>query len=354
MPWPKHIGQSVQENNPLVKINYLLPRVTKGFTNLFLLYLRLNLWRIHPKRFLTRLNSIPINHPIFLLGVQGGGLTLIARILRRNPRILSATGNASFWAGPDEMQNVMGDFLPPELTGLKHKIPDIEKYPERDWIYATDDLLPQYRQVAADATPEIAQHFQKAIRIFLAIYAKNPLEARFVDKSQSYTLRLSFISALLKQYEPYFVLVTRNPFAACYRAATKVKSIQSLPLSLENKLELATQHWANSFGCALDDQNETKRLLIIRFEDLLKDPQYWVEKICEFVQLDFQPSMLPSPNDRFPLGSTGSTSGDHKWYPLRPDVNKPYLDKLEPWMIDIIHHRTSELAEIWDYSPKGP
>ncbi len=333
------------------KFTTMLRVNVRRLLNLPLLYTHRNLWRVHPYRFAS-LAKIPINKPIFLLGVQGGGLTLLARMLRRHPVMVSVTGNNTYWAGPDEMQNVMGDFLPPQLTGLHSKIPPHPQYPRRDWLYAIDDLLPLYRQTAVNATPVIQSRFQKAIRLSLAIYAKDPAQARFIDKSQTYTVRLGLINALLSEYTPYFILVTRNPYALCYRAATQVKTLASLDLPLEKRLALAGQHWANSMKTALQDAPSVTNFKIIRFENLLTSPEETLKQICQFIELPYLPTMLPMPEDRFPLGATGSSKGDHKWYPLRTDVNRRYLEALEPWMVDVLDSHVGKLAVKWRYAPK--
>lgn len=331
-----------------------ISRTLCGGLNLLALFLRRHLWRVHPRRFLRDLEAVPIDRPIFLLGVQGGGLTLIARMLRRHRDVVSVTGNASYWAGPDEMQNVMGAYLPPELTGLQHKIPPHPRFPRRGWLYATDELLPLYRKTAADATEDMARRFRRAIRIALVVHARDVHRARFVDKSQTFTVRLSLVNALLRDCDPHFVLVTRNPYAMCFRAATRVRVLQQLDLPLEARLDLAAQHWANSFRCALEDAPEVAHFKIVRFEDVLQDPERWLRELCTFTGLDFDPAMLPAPNHRLPLGATGSTRGDHKWYPLRPEVNRPYLDALTPRMVDVIENRVGELAKRWGYAPEGP
>jgi hypothetical protein len=329
-------------------------RKTLGFLNLALLFGRWNLWRVHPRRFWWNLNTVAIKRPIFLLGVQGGGLTLTARMLRRHPDAVSITGDHTYWAGPDEMHVVMGPDLPPELSGISHHIPPNPTFPRRDWLYATDELLPLYRKKATDATPELVRQFRQAIRLALIIHAKDLRRARFIDKSQSYTVRLSLVNRLLKEDQPHFILVTRNPYPTCYRAATAVTPISQLNLPLKRRLELAAQHWDNSFRTALADSDTVEHFLEVRFEDLLQNPMETLQRICAFSGLDYHPSMLPAPDHRFPLGSTGSSKGDHKWYPLRPDVNRRYLKQLEPWMIETVANRVAELAERWGYSPEGP
>jgi hypothetical protein len=329
-------------------------RKALGFMNLILLFARWNLWRIHPRRFLVNLDAVPINRPIFLLGVQGGGLTLIARMLRRHPDAVSVTGDHTFWAGPDEMHRVMELYLPPDLTELYTEIPEETNFRNRAWLYATDMLLPSYRKTADDATPEMRRRFQRAIRLAIAIHSKDPQRSRFIDKSQSFTVRLSLINSLLGEHQPHFILVTRNPYAMCYRAADVVTPLSQLELTLEERLQLAAQHWANSFQCALDDADEVDHFMSLRFEDLLQGPEKSLRTICSFAQLEYHPFMLPAPEHRFPLGSTGSTRGDHKWYPLHPGVNRLYLKHLEPWMMEIIDSRVGDLARRWSYSPEGP
>lgn len=63
----------------------------------------------------------PIQRPIFLLGSQSGGLTLLARILRRHASLVYCTGNSRYWAGSDEMQNVAFDgSLCPKICGSEN------------------------------------------------------------------------------------------------------------------------------------------------------------------------------------------------------------------------------------------
>ena len=326
----------------------------RGIANLLLLRVRLNLWRVHPLRFSPRLNAIPIDRPVFLLGTQGGGLTLLARMLHRHPNVVYATGNSTYWAGPDELQNVMGSLLPAELTGLNHKVPPHPRYPNRNWLYATDELLPLYRRRAADATSSMARQFQRAIRLAIGMYARDPSQARFVDKSQSYTVRVALVNALLESFDPHFILVTRNPYAMVYRAATASTPISRLDIPREERLRLAAQHWRNSFQCALEDKLELKHLFMLRFEDLLQAPEKHLRNVCTFASLPFHVGMLPQPDHRFPLGSTGSSRGDHKWYPLRPGVNRRYLEKLTAWTLEIIEPIIGPLARQWQYTPEGP
>lgn len=327
----------------------------RGLANLVIRLYRYYRWHFHPGRLIPQtLAYIPIDRPIFLLGVQGGGLTLLARMLRRHPHAVSVTGDSEYWAGPDEMQNVMGSLLPQQLTGLHHKVPSHQKYKHRDSLYAIDDLLPLYRETRQNVAAEIAQRFAQAIRLAININAQNPRRARFVDKSQTFTVRLGLVNALLDECSPHFILVTRNPYASCYRDATRIKSHRILDIPMRERLQLAGQHWSNSFKCALSDADQVSNFLVQSFEELLRQPKETLLQLCSFLDLPFREEMLPTQYDTLPLGSTGSSEGDHKWYPIRPNVNRKYLNELEPWMVDVLRPYVGTLAEKWRYSPEGP
>ncbi|HDK25746.1 MAG TPA: sulfotransferase [Candidatus Atribacteria bacterium] len=320
-------------------------------------YWKRNNWLIDPRTYFGNYADIPIYKPIFLLGPHCGGLTLVSRMLRRHPSVVSCTGNYHYWAGADEMHTVLGPILPAELTGIRYKAP----YPNhpifhppklRSWTYACDELLPFYRKTAKDATPALKIKFQRIIRMIIGKYAINKYHARFTDKSQVYTVRVSLINELLKEYNPKFILVVMNPYALCYKAAIGIAADMAHlknKLPLEKRLEICSEHWANSMNCALEDKEKDKNIdmLIIRFEDILFDPITNMKKICEFVELDFNKDMIPQPHHKIPLGTDPRDEG--KWYPLRPNMDKNYLEKLGRKEIEIISEKCKNLALRFGY-----
>jgi len=69
-----------------------------------------NNWMLNPRSWFGRFEEAEIDRPIFLLGVQGGGLTLLSRMLRRHPQVVSVSGNHRYWSGADESAGA--DFAP--------------------------------------------------------------------------------------------------------------------------------------------------------------------------------------------------------------------------------------------------
>ena len=132
---------------------------------------------------IKRNNSI-IDKPIFLLGNQGGGLTLVARMLKRNENVVSTTGSNKYWAGADELQNIMGPILPKELTGLVYKAPYHKTLTApRSWSYASDDLIKLYRNTENDYNIKLEKKFKKILKYIINRYGKGG-KKRFIDKSQ--------------------------------------------------------------------------------------------------------------------------------------------------------------------------
>ncbi len=208
-----------------------------------------------------------LDRPIYLIGTQGGGLTLLSRILHRHRHAVSVTGDSSNWAGEDEAQNALEPILPEDFGWRRIDLPG---YPSRDhsWLYANDDFLPHYRRTAEDAVPEVGARYRTIIAGVVRMNARGEGPARFIDKSQSLTVRVGFVHALLADCAPSFVLVTRNPYALVWSQATANSVVARLDRSLEDRVRLCAQHWRNSVEAALADagRDDGIRLRTWRFE----------------------------------------------------------------------------------------
>ncbi|VAX31501.1 hypothetical protein MNBD_NITROSPIRAE03-1038 [hydrothermal vent metagenome] len=325
-------------------MSVLLSQIDKAY------YLwRRNNWMLNPKSYFNGYKRTEIKGPIFLLGNQGDGLTLLSRILRRNPAVVSVTGNSAYWAGADEMANVYEPVLGRELSGIRIKAPRHEKLtPPRSWSYACNDLINEYRCTERDARDEIALRLRHAIGMAISRYGKNIENPRFVDKSQVYTVKMSFINKLLEDCHPYFILVTRNPYASIYRAATgKAGDMKRYAeyMSLDERMRICMEHWLNSAGCVEEDRRKVSDFMSVSFEELLKSPQTVVNRICDFTGLEYSDDMIPQPHHKLPFGMKYR----ERWYPLRVDVNEQYLRAIPDRYIDMIYKHCGKSAELYGY-----
>lgn len=323
-------------------------KILNLFNETYYIFKRNN-WMLDIKRYFNNFGNIEIDRPIFLLGTHGGGLTLVSRMLRRNQQVVSITGNSKYWSGADEMQVVFGSILPTELSGIKHNLPPHPIFgAPRGWLYATDELIKYYRKSEKDFNINSKKKLEKIIRYSIYRHATNKNNSRFTDKSQVFTVKVSFINKLLEEYNPMFILITRNPYAICFRSAMgKAGGLKAIEdkFNFNERLAFAAEHWANSMKYALIDKKKIKHLLIIRFEDILKEPEKYLKKICNFLELEFNNEMLPQPKHTMPFGSKFRD----RWYPLRPDVNQIYLNEIKREHIEIIASRCEKYANIFDY-----
>lgn len=163
-----------------------------------------------PCRLTTSLRSISIDRPIFVVGVQGAGLTLLTRMLHRNTNVVTIGGGRAFWTGLNEMDKHCVRELPDALTmaspgfqaptfkdhlsrcGEDHEVFGLM----RSWTYATDALIDRYRKTEDDYTSNIDAVIRRRIKEALRAYATKLDRARFLDMSQTFSLKLP----LLKKY----------------------------------------------------------------------------------------------------------------------------------------------------------
>lgn len=310
-------------------------------------------WLIDPRAYFDN-GNIPIDRPIFLLGTQGGGLTLLSRMLRRHPDMVCAAGNARYWTSADEIQNVFGPVLPADLTGLRYKAPNhpVLTAP-RSWTFAARDLYQAYRRLEDDATGESSRALKRVIRYSIRRYAPAAHRARFLDKSQSYSVRASLIWSILADSDPHFVLVPRDPYVSVYRAAHgKAADMKRLAdvLSEKNRIDICAEHYANTMRATFEDADRLGfPFRIVRFEDLIEDPERELRMCCEFLDLDFREDMLPAPEHRLPPGSRFRD----RWYPIRADANTIYEKRLDGFTVECVNRHCKGLFDRLGYRIRG-
>lgn len=297
----------------------------------------------------AKVDAIPIDRPIFFLGVQGAGLTIVARTLVRSGNVCTASGNGANWAQTlDELglDRARRRRLPTDLWHAQERTdapPDAIFGVQHGNAYATDRLLERYRRTAADATRADADAFRRVIREHIRVYAPDPAHARFVDKTQTYTVKAGYVAKLLEGCDPHFVLVTRNPYSMAYRGA--VREYAHVELGHEARVRLAAEQWENSYRIALQDGEELDRFSVVRFEDFVEDAVSVVRDLCAFVDLPFDEELVPQPHHTLPRATY--PVGDAKWYPLRPDS---WLPRVVEQDAAIIAARCGALAERLGYS----
>lgn len=306
-------------------------------------------WLLSPRRLDIRVDAIPLDRPIFLLGTQGASETIVGRCLRRNRAVVTVSGNSDHWTGADEMATIRNRMrrLPEALWGSKHRSDIVHPLISTDQPYACDALLPHYRRTAADADRRNASRFRRLIREHLSVYAHDPRHARFLDKTHAYTVKMPLLATILADASPVFVVVVRNPYETCRWAVERKPTLFREGVPPATRLALLAEHWANAYRTVLADAETVPNVVVVRFEDFLSDPEAVVRSLCDVVALDFDGSMVPGPDHPRPFATLPN---DRKWYPL---YRSNWLDGMTLEERAIIAERCGELAERFGYSPEG-
>ncbi|GKY89233.1 sulfotransferase family protein [Sinisalibacter aestuarii] len=328
----------------------LIPPVRKLSSALF--HYRSNAWRWSTA--FRNGREVKIDRPIFLLGTQNGGLTLLSRILHRHPNAISVSGDHRYWAGEDEAQNALSEILPEDFGWRRVDLPAFPST-NHGWVYGTDAFLPYYRRRASEVDPAVAMRYRRILQGIIRQHGGDR-SVRLIDKSQTLTVRVGAVQKALSESTPRFVLISRNPWAVIWSQATRNGVVRRLNLPVEDKVRLCAEHWSNSMRAALEDADADPgiRLRHWRFEALLDNPEQIVSEICNFCGLEYAHGILPAKKDRIHLGARYDAYNKRKWYPLRPDVNTQYLSEVSNEALKIVTKHCGELAERMGYEVPQP
>ncbi len=313
-------------------------------------------YRLNLRRLRYRPEELRIDRPIFILGIQGGGGTIVARCLQRHPRTVYSGGNSDYWAAANEIHNCPHLYDVPEP--LVHRSQhfgtvneSVRHHPrygyQRAWLYAIDEFLPCYARTAADVDPQTTRGFRRVLAKIMLAYAHDPRDCRLVDQSQLYTIQVSYIARMLAGCGPRFVLVARNPYATCARAVDKEYTPDRggyIWADRPARVACAVEHWTNSYRLALEASREVP-LHLVRYEDFLEDPAREIRALCRFAELDFSPDQVPAAGHRLPPGSVEP----EKWYPLKQGENARYLRELDPALVEALGRRGGDLIDALGY-----
>ncbi len=304
-------------------------------------FLKRNSWVFHLFRDLKGVN---IKDPIFLLGCQGDGLTFISRVLRRNINIISSTGNSKYWTGADEMAAIYEPYLSKNLRSSGFLTRDKVNHPifksPRSWTYANNDLIQHYRIEYSNLKSWEIHRFINSIKLALKRFGTSK---RFIDKSQIFTINLKCINQILVKSNPYFILITRNPYVSIYRAAMLMDRDdlkKNKELKFEEKLRYCSEHWNNSMSHSLKDSLNVNNFHILRIEDFLIDPEIKTKELCKFLNLQFSGDMLPKKNQKIPY----FTRYNSRWYPIKRDLNSKYKNEIKNAYLQIMRKTIEPIA----------
>ena len=122
-----------------------------------------------------------------------------------------------------------------------------------------------------------------AIRAVFRLYAERFDKPRWGDKTPTYRQAVAAIAAALP--EAHIIHIIRDGRDAAL-------SYQGLWFGPGDDLEVQARFWTAEIAETRRQAQTVPHYLELRFEDLVRDPERELRRLCEFLQLSFHPVML--------------------------------------------------------------
>jgi len=226
------------------------------------------------------IDSVPCMNfrgPLFLVGMPRSGTKLLREILNRNSRV--------------RILSIETEFLP-WLVRHVHEYGDVSQLPKFQRLYTALVRFPYFtyrasagKLIDAERWYSACEQFDSA-SIFEALVRSEigaPPGSNIVwgDKSPSYIDDMALIQSLYP--EARFIHIIRDARDYCL----------SIHKAWGKDMRRAAQRWIDSIESARRVGGSFgSEYMEIRYEDLLVDTEFQVRRICQFIEVAFDPMML--------------------------------------------------------------
>jgi hypothetical protein len=145
-----------------------------------------------------------------------------------------------------------------------------------DFHLEAEELLERFRKVEPMDASE-------AIRAFFELYAEKQGKPRWGDKTPIYINRMLLIQRFLP--EARFIHLIRDGRDAALSRAKRV-------LTDPTPMDKVAERWKGRILRAREQAERLNHYLELRYEDLVREPEATLRRLCEFIDLPFDPTML--------------------------------------------------------------
>lgn len=217
--------------------------------------------------------SKPPRHPPFpvIVGVPRSGTTLLRFMLDAHPQL----------AVPPETGFLLDNSLRQGSATPRELALRLTQLPEAAPAWQDFNLDDAHFLDAAGCMPADAG-LAEVLRLFYRLYAARRGKPRFGDKTPAYLQCMGRVAEHLP--EARFIHIIRDGRDVALSWQQTWFAPDSNPVGL-------VERWARMIGEARE-QSYTLPYLELRYDQLLQAPEAQLRRICEFIELDFDPAML--------------------------------------------------------------
>ena len=294
--------------------------------------------RAHLRR--RRMVGSPPDAPApFIVGVGRSGTTLLRLMLDAHPRLAIPPEThfvpaviESFWRLRVTPERVLDAMRSGERTGWEDSGLDEQ---------AMLDRLGEIKPLNA---PD-------SLRAFYRLYAERHGKGRWGDKTPHYVTALARIGRALP--EARFVHVIRDGRDVALSTNRRLVELRgSRPVPIERM----AKRWRHRILTARGVAQVADRYLEVRYEDLVLDTQPTLRRVCQFVELDFDPAMLAyheraaerlqEMNRERQRGQRRTLSGEERMQAHAMATRPPQAERVEAWRTEMPGADRSEFEAI--------
>jgi hypothetical protein len=210
----------------------------------------------------------------FVVGVGRSGTTLLRMMLDAHPEL--AIPPETHFINPFIQASGRVRFGP--KTACRTIVHD-ERRRWNDFGLAEEDLLERFEAIERFNTTD-------ALRAFFELYASKHGKPRWGDKTPDYVRKMKKIQKTLP--EARFIHVIRDGRDAGLSQKSRVLRRGRKPAPPR---EMA-RRWRKRILKAQEDSAEIQHYIEVRYEDLVADTEAVLRRVCEHVELEYDPAML--------------------------------------------------------------
>jgi hypothetical protein len=263
--------------------------------------------------------------PIFILGMARSGTTLIRSILNSHPNIAIPRETSFFY--------LLDEFL---KKTRKNSISDYNKNEFWKWYsnkrrFKYLDLDPSAVKRDIDFSRDQG-YFKNVFQSVMDNHMKNKGKIRWAEKTPGHELYLNKIFEFYPDAKIIFMI--RDPRAV-------YASLKKVPWGVQF-VSVAIKRWNSSLKILKTYKND-KRIIGIRYEDLVSDSERIVKSICNFLEEDYNEEIL---NERKKLTNSKGSNWTSK-YEL--EVSRGIdSNSLEKWKNELTDFQISAIENYCD------
>lgn len=184
-------------------------------------------------------------------------------------------------------------------------------------------------------------------RLFYRMYAERFGKSRWGDKTPMYAHHLRYLQGLLP--EARFIHIVRDGRDAAV-------SLRERWFSPGHDIEIQAAHWRENVAAARREGGGCRYFLEVRFEDLIREPERVVRRICRFLDLPYHPDVhryteraparLEEHRTRYKADGAVLVSREERLRQSASAQRPPDLSKIGIWRRELTREEARRFGEI--------